>query len=60
MVTMVVPMAAVPDAVIVRELLVVVLAGLKDAVTPLGKPEADNAMVPLKPFNGLTVIVLES
>lgn len=58
-VTVAVPTAAVSDAASVRVLLVVVLAGLKDAVTPLGKPEAESATVPLKPLRGLTVTVLE-
>src|ERR1043166_493576 len=33
------------------------LAGLNDAVTPLGRPDADKLTVPPKPFNGATVIV---
>ena len=32
--------------------------GLKDAVTPLGKPEAARLTLPLKPFAGLIVTVL--
>lgn len=59
MVTMTLPVTAVAPAVKVSVLVPVVLAGLKDAVTPLGKPEADSATVPLKPFRGLMVIVLE-
>src|SRR5215468_4176227 len=43
-------------AVLVRAL--VVLVGLKDAVTPLGKPDADKLTLPLKPFCGVTVMVL--
>jgi len=31
---------------------------LKDALTPLGRPEADRLTVPLNPFCGVTVIVL--
>jgi len=38
-------------------LVLVVLAGLNDAVTPDGRPEADKLTLPLKPFVGLTVIV---
>jgi hypothetical protein len=58
MVTLVVPTAAVPLAVNVNVLVFAVLVGLKDAVTPLGKPEADKLTLPLKPFWGVTVIVL--
>ena len=58
-VTVKVPMLAAPLAVKVSVLvLVVVLAGLNDAVTPLGKPEADKLTLALKPFCGVTVIVL--
>src|SRR5215470_3360220 len=35
-----------------------VLAGLKDALAPLGRPDAESATALLKPFTGLTVIVL--
>jgi len=35
-----------------------VLVGLKDAVTPPGNPETDRLTLPLKPFCGLTVMVL--
>jgi hypothetical protein len=58
MVTVEVPVVAVPLAVNVTVLLVVVLPGLKDAVTPLGRPEADKLTLPLNPFTGLTVMVL--
>jgi len=54
-----VPVAAVLLAVSVKELVVVVDAGLKDAVMPLGKPDAEKLTLPLKPFWGATVIVLE-
>ena len=37
---------------------VAVGSGMKEAVTPLGKPEAVRFTAALKPFNGLTVIVL--
>jgi hypothetical protein len=57
-VTVAVPVVAVPLAVSVKVLLPVVLAGLKLAVTPEGKPEADRLTLPLKPFTGLTVMVL--
>ena len=52
-------MAAVLLAVSVKELVAVAEAGLKDAVTPLGKPDADKLTLPLKLFRGATVIVLE-
>lgn len=59
MVTMTLPVTAVAPAVKVSVLVPVVLAGLKDAVTPLGKPEADSATVPLKPFSGVIAMVLK-
>lgn len=57
-VTATVPRVAVVVAVKVRVLFPVVLAGLKVAVTPAGRPEADRLTVPVKPFNGFTVMVL--
>jgi hypothetical protein len=51
-----VPVAAVLLAVKVRVL--VVPLGLKDAVTPLGRPVADKLTLPLNPFCGVTVMVL--
>jgi hypothetical protein len=57
-VTVTVPGVAVPLAVSVNVLAVVVLVGLKDAVTPLGRFDADKLMLPLKPFWGVPVIVL--
>ena len=57
-VTVTVPVVAVPFALSVNVLLVVVLVGLNDAVTPLGIPVADKLTLPLKPFTGVTVIVL--
>ena len=46
-------------AVSVRTLVLVVLAGLNvEAVTPLGRPETDSATLPVKPYCGVTVIVL--
>jgi len=54
-----VPVAAVLLAVSVRTLVLVVLAGLNvEAVTPLGRPETDSATLPVKPFCGVTVMVL--
>jgi hypothetical protein len=57
-ITVAVPVAAVLLAVSVNELAPVVLLGLNDAVTPLGRPDADKLTLPLKPFCGATVIVL--
>ena len=53
-----VPTVAAPLAVRVRLLVVVAVLGLNDAVTPLGRPDADRPTLPLKPFRGATVIVL--
>src|SRR5258708_38557898 len=58
MVTVVVPVAAVPLAVSVNVLVPVVLAGLNDAVTPLGRPAADKLTLPVKPLCRATAIVL--
>ena len=55
---MTVPVAAVLLAVSVNVLVLVVLLGLNDAVTPLGRPDADRLILPLKPFCGVTVMVL--
>jgi hypothetical protein len=59
MVTVVVPVVAVPVAVSVKMLVLVAKVGLKAAVTPVGKPVADKVTLPLKPFSGETVMVLE-
>ncbi len=54
-----VPVPAVLVALSVRTLVFVVLAGLNaEAVTPLGRPETDSATLPVKPFCGVTVMVL--
>ena len=58
MVTAKVPMLAAAPAVKVSVLVLLVLVGLKDAVTPLGSPETDKLTLPLKPLCGATVIVL--
>jgi hypothetical protein len=55
MVMVTVPVVAV---LLAESVNVLVLPGLKDAVTPLGRPEADRATLPLKPMSGLTVTVL--
>jgi hypothetical protein len=52
MVTVEIPAAAVELAVSVK----VVLAN--EAVTPVGKPEADKATAPVKPLVGVVVMVL--
>jgi len=53
-----VPGTAALDGVKVKTLLVVVLAALNAAVTPLGSPETDRFTLPLKPFWPTTLIVL--
>jgi len=53
-----VPVAALLLAVSVNVLVLVVVLGLNEAVTPLGRPDADKLTLPLKPFCGLTVMVL--
>jgi hypothetical protein len=57
-VTVTVPVVAVLLAVSVKVLLPVVLVGLNDAVTPLGRPDVDKLTLLLKPFCAVTVIVL--
>jgi len=57
-VTVTVPVVAVLFAVNVSVLLLVVLLGLNNAVTPLGRPDADKLTLPLKPFCAVTVIAL--
>ena len=58
MVTVAKPRVAVLDAVSVRTLLVVALAGLNEAVTPGGRPLAERATVPVKLLRLLIVMVL--
>jgi hypothetical protein len=57
-VTVTVPVVAVLLAVKVSVLVLAVLLGLNNAVTPLGRPDADKLTLLLKPFNGVTVMVL--
>ena len=57
-VTGTVPVFAVLLAVNVKVLVAVAGFGLNDAVTPLGRPDADKLTPLLKPFCGVTVIVL--
>jgi hypothetical protein len=57
MVTVDVPAVAELLAVSVSTLEAVVGLVPKDAVTPLGKPEAANVTLPLNPFAPVTVIV---
>src|SRR5437879_2176673 len=58
MVTVAVPAVAELLAVRDRTLVVVVLVGLKDAVTPLGSPEATKLTLPVKHPAGFTAMVL--
>ena len=57
MVTGKVPVAALMATVRVSTLELPALLGLNEAVTPLGKPEAERFTVPLKPPCGVTVTV---
>jgi hypothetical protein len=57
-VTVYVPAAAALFALNVSPLLLVVLAGLKAAVTPLGMPDTARATLPLNPFWPATLMVL--
>lgn len=57
-VTVAVPPVAVAEAVKVNVLVEVPGFGLKLAVTPLGRPEAEKVTLPLKPFAGVMVMVL--
>ena len=52
-----VPVAALFLADKVSVLVFVVPPGLKDAVTPRGRPEADKPTLPVKPFSDVTMIV---
>jgi hypothetical protein len=58
MVTVALPAAAVAAAVRVNVLVEVAGFGLKLALTPAGRPEADMVTLPLKPFAGVMAIVL--
>jgi hypothetical protein len=59
MVTETVPVVAMPLAVRVNVLVAVVAGfGLNDAVTPLGNADADKLTPALKPFCGVTAIML--
>ena len=58
MVTVTVPVVAALLAASVKVLVAVAGFGLNDAVTPLGKPDADKLTLPPKPFCGVTAIVL--
>ena len=57
-VTVKVPSDALLFAVKVRILVVAVLLGLNEALTPFEKPEADRLTLPPNPFSELTVMVL--
>ena len=54
-----VPVAAPEDAVSVNRDVVAAGFGLNVAVTPLGKPDAVKVTLPLKPFCGVTAMVVE-
>jgi hypothetical protein len=58
MVTVAGPVVAVLVAVSANVLALVVLLGLNDALTPVGRPEADKLTLPLKPLSGLMEMVL--
>jgi hypothetical protein len=58
MVSVNVPIAAVALALRVSVLLLAVPGGLKDAATPLGRPEADKLTMPLNPLSGLMLMTL--
>jgi len=58
MVAVTVPVVAALLAVSVTVLVAVAGLGLNDALTPLGSPDVDKFTPPLKPFWGVTVIVL--
>ena len=58
MATKAVPVVAVLLVVSVKVLVAVAGLGLNEAVTPLGRPDADKLTLPLKPFCGVTVMVL--
>jgi hypothetical protein len=59
-VTVIVAVPVEADALAVKVSVLVLVAGLglKLAVTPVGRPDADNVTFPLKPAEGVTVIVL--
>lgn len=58
MVSVVCPVDAALLALSVKVLVLAVLAGLMDAVTPLGSPEAASITLPVNPLVALTVIVV--
>lgn len=57
-VTVAAPVVAEELAVNVTTLVLVAGFGLNAAVTPVGRPVVENVTLPLKPFSGVTVIVL--
>ena len=54
-----IPVVAALLAVSVKVLVAAAGFVLNDAVTPLGRPDAAKLTLPVKPFWGVTVIVLE-
>lgn len=57
-VTVTEPVAATAEAIKVKVLLDVALLGLKDPVTPAGRPDTARVTLPLKPFRGAIVIAV--
>lgn len=53
-----VPVAAAADAARVSKLVLVVGLVAKEAVTPLGRPDADSVTLPENPLAGLTAMVV--
>jgi len=56
--TEVVPTTAVEVALKVATLVVAVVAGLKETVTPAGRLDVVKVTLPVNPFLGVTVMVL--
>ena len=59
-VTALAPVVAVALAVNVTVVPVAELVGLNDAVTPLGRPDAEKLTLPLKPFVSVTLTELDA
>ena len=59
MVTVFVPVCAELLTLKARVLCELVLEGLNDAVTPVGRPEFERLTLPAKPWRGVTVMVLD-
>jgi hypothetical protein len=59
MITLALPIAAVVDAVRVKVLVPVAVVGLNEAFTPPGSPDVAKLTLPLNPFCGAIVSVLD-